>query len=355
MSAAATSETLPKDRSRLRLPLMLAGVLAVIVVAAVLYLLSGRVMSTDDAYVQAARASISSNVAGQVAQIAVRDNQRVHRGDVLFKLDDAPYRIAVDAAMAKLGSARLQVLSGKAAYLQQLASLRSARETQNYQQHAYDRQLKLLDTGIASQAQIQTFKHEVEKAREQVAATQQQAEVVLAMLDGKPDLDPDQHPSVQQARAELARAQLNLSYTIITAPDDGIATKVEALQVGDYVNAAAPVFALMSTRNVWVEANFKEDQLNYMRPGQSATVEIDSYPGRDFTARVTSIAPGTGSQFSALPPENATGNWVKVVQRVPVRLELDQADAELALSAGLSATVNVDTQHHRSLLGVRAP
>ncbi|MDB5973035.1 MAG: multidrag resistance protein [Hydrocarboniphaga sp.] len=357
----STATSFPADDSigndktlgeRLRVPLMIAGVLVVAVFALAMYLLGGRYMSTGNAYVQAARASISSNVAGQVAEIAVHDNQPVHRGDVLFKLDDQPYRIAVDAAQAKLGSARLQVGAGKAAYRQQMASVRSAQATLAYEQSELERQKKLLASGISSQAQFAKAQNALDTARQQLIAAQQQADSVLAMLAGNPDLDPDQHPSVLQAKAELDRALLNLSYTTIKAPDDGIVTKVEQLQVGDFINPASPVFALMSTRDVWVEANFKEDQLTYMRPGQTATVEIDTYPGRRFDAKVASVAPGTGSQFSALPPENATGNWVKVVQRVPVRLRLEPAgNSDLPLSSGLSATVEVDTGHSRTALG----
>lgn len=337
---------------RLRMPLMTAGVLVVIAAAGAMYLLGGRYMTTGNAYVQAARASISSNVAGQVAEIAVRDNQPVHRGDVLFKLDDKPYRIAVAEAQAKLGNARLQVGAGKAAYRQQLASVRSAQATLNYEQTEFDRQKTLLASGIASQAQFSKAQNALDTARQQVIVAQQQADSVLTMLVGNADLDPDQHPAVQQAKAELDRAELNLSYTTITAPDDGIVTKVEQLQVGDFINAASPVFALMSTRDIWVEANFKEDQLTYMRPGQSATVAIDTYPGRKFAAKVVSLAPGTGSQFSALPPENATGNWVKVVQRVPVRLRLEQTgNIDMPLSSGMSASVEVDTGHSRTASG----
>ena len=307
--------------------------------------------STDDAYVQAARASISSNVAGQVAEIAVHDNQQVHRGDLLFRLDDAPYRIAVEEAQAKLGTAIMQVSAGKAAYRQQLASLGNAQATLAYQEKEYARQQKLLASGIASQAQFDSAQHGLDAARQQLAATRQQADSVLAMLAGKADVDPAQHPAVQQAQAELDRAQLNLSYTRITAPDDGIVTKVEQLQVGDHIAAGNPAFALISTRDVWVEANFKEDQLTHMRPGQPAEVDIDTYSSHRFKAHVASIAPGTGSQFSALPPENATGNWVKVVQRLPVRLQIDDADPSLPLHTGLSATVKVDTGHQRHLFG----
>lgn len=360
----STATTLPADAglagdrpwsARLRTPLMIGGVLLVLGGVALMYLYGGRYMSTGDAYVQAARASISSNVAGQVAEIAVRDNQRVHRGDLLFRLDDQPYRIAVAEAQAKLGTARLQVAAGRSAYRQQLASVRSAQATLSYQQSEFDRQTKLLASGIASQAQYAKAQNALDTARQQLISTQQQAESVLTMLLGDAELDPDRHPAVLQARAELDRAELNLSYTTVRAPDDGIVTKVELLQVGDFITAASPVFALMSTRDIWVEANFKEDQLTYMRPGQHATVEVDSYPGRIFEASVDSLAPGTGSQFSALPPENATGNWVKVVQRVPVRLHLQASgDAELPLSSGLSATVEVDTGHSRRLFGAQA-
>ena len=334
---------------RLRVPLMLLGVAVVVIAALTLWLTGGRYMSTDDAYVQAARTSISSNVAGQVTQILVHDNERVHRGQLLFRLDDQPYRIAVEAAEAKLASARLTVVAGKATYRQQLASVRSAQDTVSYRQKEYERQRKLLATGIASQAMYDGAQHALDNSQQQETAAQQQAAGVLAMLGGDADIDVNRHPSVLQAQAELDRAKLNLSYTQITAPDDGIVTKVEQLQVGDYINAASPVFALISSRDVWIEANFKENQLAHMRPGQPATIQIDTYPDRPFKAHVASIAPGTGSQFSVLPPENATGNWVKVVQRLPVRLELDDAVPDLPLHSGLSATVEVDTGHPRGL------
>jgi membrane fusion protein (multidrug efflux system) len=242
-------------------------------------------------------------------------------------------------------------MAAKATYRQQLANLGSAQDTLAYQEKEYERQRRLLTTGIASQAQFDQALRALDNARQQVASAQQQAASALALLDGNPDIDPNRHPSVLQAQAELDRANLNLSYTSIFAPDDGIVTKVERLQVGDYVSAASPVFVLISSRDVWIEANFKENQLTDMRTGQPATVNIDTYPDRTFRAQVASIAPGTGSQFSALPPENATGNWVKVVQRLPVRLELEQAFPTLALHSGLSATVEVDTGRHRSVFG----
>ncbi len=154
---------------------------------------------------------------------------------------------------------------------------------------------------------------------------------------------------MQQAQALLDRAKLNLSYTVIRAPSAGIVTRVEQLQVGNYISASTPVFALVSTTDVWVEANFKEDQLTHMRAGQPATVSVDSYPGKRFEGRIASVSPGTGSQFSVLPPENATGNWVKIVQRLPVRIELERLDPRYPLHAGLSADVSVDTGYRRHL------
>jgi membrane fusion protein, multidrug efflux system len=328
----------------LRWPLMLLAVMVVIGVGGYLYFIGGRYQSTDDAYAQAATVSISSNVAGRVSEIEVRDNELVRRGATLFKLDDAPFRIAVSDAAAHLADATLQIESLKSTYRQRQVELRAARNTQTFAQQQYDRQTRLLTSGIASQAQLDQAAHALDAARQQVANVQQQIGVALANLGGDPNIAPERHPLVAQAQAALDRARLNLSYTVISAPTDGVAAKVEQLQVGDMIAASAPVFALVSTGDVWIEANFKEVQLARMRPGQAATVRIDRYPGRAFSAKVTSVSPSTGSQFSLLPPENATGNWVKVVQRVPVRLQLTESEAEFPLQAGLSADVTVDTR-----------
>src|ERR1700722_4406909 len=328
---------------RLRWPLMSLAAIAVVGGGTYFYIKGGRYQSTDDAYAQAATVSISANVGGRVSEIAVRDNELVHRGATLFKLDDAPYRIAVSDAAAHLADTRLQIESLKSTYRQRLVELRAARDTQSYAQQQYDRQTRLLASGITSKAQFDQAAHALDAARQQVANVQQQIGVALANLGGDPNIPPERHPLVAQAQAALDRAQLNLSYTVVSAPTDGVVAKVEQLQVGDTIAASAPVFALVSSRDVWIEANFKEGQLARMRPGQEATVEIDRYPGRRFSAEVTSVSPSTGSQFSMLPPENATGNWVKVVQRVPVRLQLSHVDQGFLLQAGLSTNVTVDT------------
>jgi len=354
-TAASTAETpAPAEAPargdrlrRLRIPLMVGGSLLIVLVAGYFYFASGRSESTNDAYVSAARIAISTNVPGRVIELRVRDNQRVKRGELLFRLDDRPFQLAVNAARAKLGNARLQVESLKATYRQKQSELKSAEDTLAYEQREMDRQKRLLASGISSQSQVDKASHARDAAAQQVAATQQEIAGVVANLSGDPSIDPTKHPAVEQAQAELDRALLDLSYTTINAPDEGIVAQVEKLQVGDYVNAATPVFALVSTHNVWIEANFKEVQLATMRAGQPATVRIDTYGDRTFKAHVASLSPGTGAQFSVLPAQNATGNWVKVVQRLAVRIEIDDADRQHPLFSGLSATVKVDTHDQK--------
>jgi len=305
------------------------------------YLTGGRYQSTDDAYLRAAEVAISANVSGRVSEVDVRDNQRVHRGQLLFRLDDRPFRIAVEAARARLQGARLQVESLKADYRQQLADQSSARSALTYADREYRRESRLLASGIASQSQVDRALLARNEAQQTVAAAAQQVTGSIAKLGGQPDITVNAHPLVEQAQAALDRALLDFSYTTVTAPTDGVVTGVEHLQAGSYLPTATPAFVLVSTHDIWVEADFKEDQLARMRSGDSATVKIDAYPGRTFQAAVASITPGTGSQFSVLPPENATGNWVKVVQRLDVRLRLEGSLPPVR--SGLSAAVTVDT------------
>jgi membrane fusion protein, multidrug efflux system len=352
---AQAAQSAERRRERLRWLLMIGGVLLALVGGLWYYLATGRYVSTDDASVQAGQTAISSNVAGRVIELDVRDNQSVQRGAVLYRLDERPFRIAVEDARAKLQVARMQIGAAEATYRQQLASLAATRATLSYQQHELERQQHLLQSGISSRAQFEQTQHATEVARAQLNAAQQQVGSVLALLGGNPELPLDQHPVVQEAQAALDRALLEISYTEVRAPGSGVVAKVEQLQVGDYINAAVPVFSLISSSDIWIEANFKEDELTYMRPGQSAEISVDAYPGRRFKARVVSVSPGTGAQFSLLPPENATGNWVKVVQRVPVRLQLEPEElAAVHWQAGLSVEASVDTQHRRHLFAADA-
>ena len=331
-------------RERLRLPLMIGVPLIAGAVALYFYLANVGYESTDDAYLRAAQVSISPNVSGRVIEVDVQDNQPVRQGETLIRIDERPFRIAVEDAQARVANAKLQIESLKATYWQRMADLRSAQSTLEYQKHEYERQAHLLASGISPQSLVEKTLDARNQAQQNMISDQQQINSTLASLGGDPNIPADRHPTVQEARAQLDRALLNLSYTTISAPIDGIVTRVEELQAGDYINAAAPAFVLISTHDIWVEANFKEVQLTHMLPGQSATVRIDAYPGRAIRAKVISISPGTGSQFSLLPPENATGNWVKVVQRLPVRLRLEDS---VPVQSGLSAWVTVDTNHGR--------
>jgi membrane fusion protein (multidrug efflux system) len=338
-------------RDRLRLPLMLSAPVLLLAIAGYFYLGAGRIESTDDAYVQTARVAISADVAGRVKDIAVHDNQRVHKGQVLYRLDDAPFRIALAQAAAQRAGAQLKIEMLKANYRQLQATLAAAQNTLKFQQTEYQRQQRLSQAQIASQAQLDQAAHALSDAQAQRDAVQQQISAVVANLAGNPGIAPAQHPEVRQAQAQLDMAQLNLGYTVIRAPVDGIVTRVEGLQVGNYIAASAPVFALVPAGDTWIEANFKEDQLAHMHSGQRAEVTIDSYPGKVFSGRVVSVSPETGSQASVLPAENATGNWVKVVQRLPVRIALAHADQALALAGGLSVSVSVDTGFQRHVFG----
>jgi membrane fusion protein (multidrug efflux system) len=329
---------------------MVAGPAVVLLAAGYWYLTSGRYVSTDDAYVQAARMAISTDVAGRVVEIAVRDNEQVKAGRVLFRLDPRPFRIAVEQAKAQLAAERLQIDAMKATYRQKQADAKAAEHTVAYQQREFERQKQLIASGTTSRQQFEQASQAYDTGRQQLVGKQHDAANALANLGGDPDIPVDQHPKVQHAQAALDRAELDLSYTVIRAPENGIVTKVEQLQVGNYVTAALPLFSLMSTDRIWVEANFKETELTHMRPGQTATVEVDTYPGAVLSATVESMSPGTGLTFSLLPAENATGNWVKVVQRLPVRIGIDHFDPNVPLHAGLSATVEVDTGRDRPLL-----
>ncbi|MDR3514154.1 MAG: HlyD family secretion protein [Caulobacteraceae bacterium] len=356
MSSLEATEPRARRRSwlqRLRWPVMIGVVVLAVLIGLFVYLTGGRYESTDDAQVGGARVSVSSTVAGRVVELDVRDNQLVRPGQVLFRLDPRPFQTAYDQAAANLSATRLQIEQLKAAYRQREADVKTAEASLAYAQIDARRQTALVAAGTGTTAQSDQATNQVEQARQRLDAAKQAAASALAALDGDANISPDQHPLVQQARAQVARAQLDQSYVEVVASQEGIVTKVDQLQVGDYINAGSPVFSLVSDRQ-WIDANFKENQLEYMRAGQKATVKIDAYPDRRFDALVEAITPGTGSSFSLLPAENATGNWVKVTQRVPVRIVFAH-DPGVPLPPGISATVTIDTTHRRHLFGPESP
>jgi membrane fusion protein (multidrug efflux system) len=336
---------------RLRWPLLIGGPALLAIGILILWLNGGRYVSTDDAYVQAARVDISSNVAGRVVEVDVHDNQRVAFGQQLFRLDPRLFDTASAEASAELAAARANLGGQEATVAQRRAELRQAASNLDYQTRELARQKTLAAAGVSSQQQLSAQTEAVESARAQVDAAKQALDSDIAKLGGV-RAAAGANPAVRQAQAALQRAQLDQSYGVIQAPQAGIVTKVDQLQVGDYINAAQPLFSLVADR-MWVDANFKEDQLAHMRIGQRATVKVDAFPKVKITGRVESFSPGTGSSFALLPAENATGNWVKVVQRLPVRIALDPLPRGTHLEIGLSAKVSVDTEQRRSLLGAR--
>jgi membrane fusion protein (multidrug efflux system) len=335
-------------RERLRRPLMLAVPILVAAFGAAKYLADEPYVSTDDAFVRAAKVTVNARVAGQAVEIAVHDNERVRQGQVLFRIDPEPYQIAVDQAEARLGSARLQIDALKATYRQQQAELQSAKDSAAFDEREYDRKKVLVASDFTPRATYERAETDLKVARQRVASVEQQLASTVVALDGDANIASDRHPTVRVAKAQLERARLDLSYAAVTAPDDGIVTRVDDLQVGSFVNPGAPVFSLLSSRRIWIEANFRETGLTHMRPGQEARIDVDAYPDLTFKAHIVSMSPGTGSDFAVLPPENATGNWVKVVQRLPVRLELDDVDPNQPLFSGISVTARVDTGRRRS-------
>lgn len=335
-------------RERLRRPLLTAFPLLLLAIGTTYYFVQEPYASTDDAFIRAAKEAVNAQVSGQVVEIAVKDNQPVHKGQLLFRLDPQPYQIVVAEAKARLDSTRLQVARLKATYRQQQADLQAAKDSVEFDARNYARQDALVASSATSRIAYDRAEMDLKVAKQHVASIQQQIASTVAALNGDPNIKIDRHPLVRAAQAQLDHARLNLSYATVVAPEDGVITEVDNLQVGDFVKPGARVFWLLSSHHIWIEANFRETDLTHMRPGQKAVIGVDAYPGQSFKAHVVSMSPGTGSDFSVLPPENATGNWVKVVQRLPVRLALDEVNPNQPLFSGLSVTVQVDTGQHGS-------
>jgi membrane fusion protein (multidrug efflux system) len=306
--------------------------------------LSGGSVSTDNAYVQQDKVSVASDVAGRIVEVAVKENQPVKAGDLLFRIDPEPYRIALEQANAAIANAQVQVGTLQASYAGTGADIQAARDRIASAQEDYDRQKALMDRGFTTRARYEQAQHAVEQARASYqSAVASAAEARSKLADGS--AVPGVNPAIAAARAQRDKAALDLSRTARYAPVDGIVSQADRLQVGQMMMSGLPAVTVVRAGDrsdgSWVEANFKETDLNKMRVGQPAEVSFDAYPGLKLKGHVASIGAGTGSEFAVLPAQNANGNWVKVTQRVPVRIAIDEKSPR-QLIAGLSADVTVN-------------
>jgi membrane fusion protein (multidrug efflux system) len=337
--------------------LLLLGV-PLLVAAAALYFYAqgGRHLETDNAYVKAHIVAVSAEIAGRVSEVAVRDNQAVAQGQLLFRIDAVPFETALASARAKLASARTDVASLRADYRVALADAAESEERIRFLGLQLERQRRLREQGMVREEAYDEARHNLETARAHRTALQERAARGLAGLGGDTKLPTERHPRVLEAQAALDSAALELARTRISAPTAGTVSNLK-LQPGMNVTRGVAVFSLIQAGEPWVEANFKETQLAGMRVGQVARVVADAYPGVEWRARVNAIAPTTGAEFALLPPQNATGNWIKVVQRVPVLFAIEPAEAAAAdrpaLRAGMTVSVSIDTGRSRGLPDLR--
>jgi membrane fusion protein (multidrug efflux system) len=330
-------------------PLLLVVLPAVVVLTAlILWLWGGRYVTTENAYVKADIAQISAEIAGRVHDVLVQDHAEVRAGDVLLTLDREPFRVAHAKAEAELDATRAQVSTLVATWREAKSELQEAVSKVAYWNAQLARQKTLQERGIVASSKYEEIENNAIAAEDRAGVMRMKIERMAAQLGGNPERPIDQHPMVREKQAERERAELDLARTTIRAPVDGTAVNVK-LQKGEQIKVATVLFALVTNTRPWVEANFKETELTHVRKGLTATVELDTYPGVVWQAEVDSISPATGAEFALLPPQNASGNWVKVVQRLPVRLRLIQQPGEPPLRAGMTASVKVDTGRERSL------
>jgi len=334
-------------RKRLRTILLIALPALALVVGVGIYLSGGRYVSTDNAYVGAQKVLITPDISGKILHVAVREGQHVNPGDELFSLDREPFSLALQQAKAKLDTARSNYdkLKTNLKSLDTLTDL--AQKNVDLKRRDVERKTKLVSSQAGSQADLDTALAAVVTAQLQAEYAAQQRDTTLNQLLGDPALPLERYPEYAQAKAVLDNAQRDFDHTIVRAPMSGTATQVDNIQLGRFVSAGTPVLSVVDDEAPWVDANPKETDLTYLRIGQKATLDVDSFPDHTFTGTVIAVSPGTGAQFSILPPQNATGNWVKVVQRVPVRIAFDKSEDTKLLRSGMSVNVEIDTGHSR--------
>ena len=342
-AATATAPDTPKKKRGVkRMILMIAVPLVLVAAGGYYWLTGGRYEDTDNAYVQQPKVSLSADVAGTIIAVNVKENQAVKAGDVLFRIDPVPYQIALDQANAALAGARQSVSQLRVAYTTAETKLAADQQTLVIQQRNQARNDDLATKGVATAAAVDQGLLALQQAQSAVDQDQQAVKGALAALGGNVDVKTDDVPAVMQALAAQQAAQRNLAKTTVKAPADGIISQVDSLNVGQFIGMGSTIVSLVESGDTWVAANFKETQLERMKAGEPADVTVDTYPGVVFHGSVDSIGAATGSEFSLIPAQNATGNWVKVVQRVPVRIKVP-ANADTPLRTGMSATVTVDT------------
>ena len=334
-------------RRRLRVVLFLLLPLALII-ALIVYAMTGGTISTDDAYVEANTVGVSTDVSGIVAQVYVQENQRVTRGQILYTLRDRQFRYALDRANGQLGVVRDNLLALQASYRDMQARIAQAQYDLGYSQVLFRRAQNLARAHIVSSTGYDTAHRNLESSRQALASLEQQLAGIAANLNDRPTAPVEQYPQYLSALAARNEAARELAHTMVRAPFDGIVTSVPSIQPGRYLAASMTAFYLVDTDHVWIHADPKETELTYVRPGQPATVKVDTYPGASWHGTVASISPAAAQQFSLLPAQNTSGNWVKVVQRIPVRITVDTSGRDLPpLRAGMSVEVSIHTGHVR--------
>lgn len=347
----AATDKVRQLRRRQRIRWVLFALLPLaLIIGGYWYFTGGQVMSTDDAYVNAEKVGISTDVSGIVQEVAVKDNDHVTAGQVLYRLDPRQFQIALDNAKANLAQIALTIEFMKQDYKRMLSDAAAQQAQVDLDQTNYDRAAMLLKSGTATQAVFDQAQYTLQNDKSKLAALREQSQVQLAKLGGNPDIVVTEHPQYRQAQAQVEEAQRQLDHTVVTAPFAGTVTDVPSIAPGKYLAASTTAFFLVDTDHVWVDATPKETELTYVRPGQPVTVSVDTYPDLEWHGVVESVSPAAAQEFALLPAQNTSGNWVKVVQRVPMRVRLDTSDKSLPpLRAGLSVVVDVDTGHARGL------
>jgi membrane fusion protein (multidrug efflux system) len=352
--ATASPAVAPPRVSRKKLRLILLLVIPLIAVAGGLYfyLMSGRYISTDNAYIGAQKVLITPDISGKIAKVTVAEGQRVNAGDALIEIDPEPFRITVAMTQARLDSVKIDFDNLKANLASTTRRITLARETIDLKQRDFDRKNTLLTNRAGSQVDVDNAQTAVVAAKTQLEMLEQQAQSFRNQLLGDANLPIGKYPPYAQAAAALDQAKRDLDHTVLRAPIAGMATQVSSIQMGRYVTAGTPVFSLIDDTKPWIDANPKETDITHLRIGQPASISVDTFPGRTFRGAVAAVSPGTGAQFAILPPQNASGNWVKVVQRVPIRIEFSNNEDVRELRSGMSVTVDIDTGRQNTVLSL---